>query len=720
MVYGLLGVVAMVMVIVAALVVVAPTDLVRDRLAAEVQRQTGRHLTIGSAGVSLLSGLGVTLTDVTLSAPPAMPGAPLLKAGQVEVRVALLPFILHEVKIERLTLLQPVIEFRVDEQGRRSWDFAALDGPAQRIRYAEVGGRASDAARLPQELRDFTRNASPPGSGRAGKALGLEGLSLTDVRITDGVLRYRDMRSGIDREFRSVDARLALPHVEGPLDIKGRFALAGEPMSFIGHVSALRDLLAERQVAVRLNLDGAAGTLRYDGKVSAGGLASADGTIGLKAPSLARLAALLQLPMSGLDGLGGIDLGADVRASATHVALSGARLAMGPTSATGSLSVDTRGKRPLVAANLQFAKLDLDRLLDVTAVAAPVATPGRFASPAAAVGLPPASANPPASIDDLLERSSDPAGSAPAPKGPQVRGFRQRAGNQWEIEPIETAALKAIDLDGRFHIAEFRWNGIAATGVQAAAELKNGLLRTSITDGDVGGGKVRGLASIDARQAELVVGANISGDGVAIGPLLQAAGINVIEGRGRAVVTLSARGASERELISTLAGKADLHVHDGSLVGWNADALLASLGRGEMPSTRRQPDARTQFQRLSGTFQIASGVARTRDLALESSNLHATGIGLINIVDRNIDVTFKPRIAASGMEVPVRVAGPWDEPKVIPDVAAALKTPQAQAAARQLKNGDVEGAVRSVLGGGPKAEKKIQKAKDFLRGFMQQ
>ncbi|MDX2159317.1 MAG: AsmA family protein [Hyphomicrobiaceae bacterium] len=717
MLYGLLGLLAAGS---ALVLIFPPADFVKQRLAAEVERQTGRRLSMGSAGVSIVGELGVTMLDVVLSAPPGMGGPPLLKADRLEVSVALLPLVLREVKIERMALTRPVLELRVDGQGRRSWDFAANETDAVPVRYAQAGGRINDAGRLPPELREFAKGATPPTASDARSPLGMEGLSLADVRVAGGTVRYRDATAGIERELKGIDARFALPQGAGPLDVDGHVVVGGERLAVVGRIDTLREMMAEQPASLRLEVGGAPVALRYEGKVVAGGSPSLEGSLSLSSGSVARLAHLLGVTVTGLDALGKVTVDGGVKATATSLDLSAAKLSAAGSTASGQLSVDAGKAKPRVVASLRFAALDLDRALAIasgTRLPPPAdgkASPGRFAAPVAV--MPPGASKGPASIDDILMRpDTEPTRSI---GGPEVRGFRQRIGNQWDIEPIDVAGLHSIDLDGRFQIAELIWQGIRASSVQAAAELKDGHLRASITDGDVAGGKVRGLVSIDARQPALTVGANLSGDGVALAPLLKTAGIDVIEGRGRGMLTLSARGQSERDLVSTLAGKAELRATDGALIGWNAEAILASLRRGEIPPTRREPDSRTPFRQLSATFQIATGVARTRDVALDSATITASGAGLINLVDRNVDITFKPQVAGgTGIEVPVRVAGPWDEPSVVPDIAGALKSPQAQQAVRQLKEGNVEGAVRSVLGDSPKTDKKIDKAKELLRGL---
>jgi AsmA protein len=697
------------------LVAMPPVELVRSHIAAEVERQTGRKVTISEAGVSFASGLGVSLSGVTLSASPAAGGGPLLAVERMEVTLALLPLIAREVRIDRLTLVRPVLELRIDATGRRSWDFAGLaGGTAPRpLRYAQAGGRMTDADRLPPELKEFARNASPPGAGRRN----LEALSLTDVRIVDGRVRYEDARSGLARDLRGIDATLSLPSLAGALSLKGELTLAGERLNLEARLDQLQELIAERPVASRIKLEGSSFGASYDGKLAGLVQPVGEGRLQIKAPSATALARLLELPLAGLEPIGAVSLDGQIRVSANGVTLSSASFAAGDTSGTGTIGFES-AERPRMVANLRFAALDADQLSGIAIAARPaqpasdmVGSAGRFAVPGAR--LPEAAA--PKSIDDLIGREQAAPSTSPATR---VHGFRMRAGNQWDIEAFDTAALRLADADARVQIAALKAGGLQAANVQTGVELKAGLLRISVTDGQVAGGSVRGLVSIDARQPALTVGANLSGDNVALKPLLEAAGVNPIEGKGRVIIAVSAQGASERDLVSTLAGRAEVKVVDGALLGWDADAIVNDLAHGKMPPAHRQPGARTPFKELSATFQLAQGVARTRDLKLESPSLQSGGLGTVNIVDRNIDLVLKARVATGGLEVPVRIAGNWDDPTVVADVAGALKSPQAHEAARQLKEGNVEGALRSVLGNGPKADEKIGKAKEVLKGLL--
>ncbi|MFV0298059.1 MAG: AsmA family protein [Hyphomicrobiaceae bacterium] len=687
-----------------------PTGLVENRIIAAVEQQTGRKLEIGSAGLSLFSGLGVTLSNVSLSAPRGMTSAPLITARNLDVEIAILPFIMREIKVERLVLKQPVLNLVVDERGQRNWDFAGAQQPQGRVRYAQLGnGKDAKGGNLPPVLKDFVENGSQPQAAAVkDPAIGLSGLILADVRVVDGHVIYADKRSGVSRDVKGINARLSLPHLGGRLKTSGDFLLEGERVAMEGQLDAMSELLANQPAKVSLRLDGQRVGGQYTGNVTLGKEPSLDGHMVVQAPDVAKLADMLQLPVSGLDGLGRLKIGGTIRGSQAALMLSSAELRLGQAQAHGMIEARLSGKRPDVRFDLTVAGLNIDTLQSAARDIQADHAAGRFAAPGSADGK----VGGASSITDLLRQSAMPPGQKPA--GPQVRGFRQTAGNAWDIEPLDTAILTRADVNGRLVIADGSWRGIQARNVQVSTTLKDAHLRATLSEGEIAGGKVRVLASVDGRGKELVCGLNVSSDGVELAPLLRAAGVDVLEGRGRAVVTLSAKGASERDLVSTLGGHADIHARDGALVGWNADAMLAGLRRGEMPSTQRISDAKTPFKSFSGTFSIAQGVARTKDLQLASQTLDAKGTGVINIVDRNLDMKFVPHLSGGGLEIPVRVAGPWDKPSLMPDVAGALNSDTGRDAVHHLRDGNVDGALLSVLGDGPKADRKRRAAKDFL------
>lgn len=729
--YALLSLVAIVMLGVTYLLVSPPTGLVRDRLVAEIKARTGRELTIsGKASMSFLPTFGVTLKDVTLSAPPGMAGPPLIRTESLEVRMALLPLITRDIEIDRLVLHRPVIELRVDANGRRSWDFADTTGlrAPERPQYAQANPRGPDGRPIPRELQDFLKNSQDKKTPR-GKLSGVNGLSLSDVRITDGTLRYVDARRAVPIELNGVDGRLALKDLAGPLTLAASFALGVGRVSIDARLQSFKDLLDEVPSKIDVKLTAPGLNAGYDGQISGAGAPAFDGRVHFKTPSLDGLARLVQLPVAGLDAIGAIAVEGQLKTSPTTYALSQASLTVGETSAAGQIALDLSGPRPLIKPNLRFAALDLNQLagaeprLGAPPTAAPDVPPGgRFAAPVAGEAAP-------RSIEDLIDKPEDAAPAKPKPSGkvPAVRGFTRRSTEGWSSEAINPALLRVVDVDGRLDFGSIAWASMRLGATQSTVHLRAGVLKVDVPTLDLYGGKARALINVDAREPELTVGANISGDGLSTQPFLKdLANMDLLDGRGRLVVTVSAKGGSERELIGTLSGRAELKMTDGALLGWDAGQLVGNLAQGRIPKLDKVAGARTPFTELSGSFKIEHGVARNQDLKVDSPAVRASGSGVINIVDRNINMMVRPQAKATGglaaVEVPVRIAGPFDKVSVVPDVGGALKSQPAQDAlrqvGRQLKDGDVDGAARSLLGDDPKAQEKIDKAKQRLQRFL--
>ena len=158
---------------VAALVAFAPVGMMRDQLIREVQVRTGRDLVIaGSTSLSVWPALAVSMGDVSLSPPPGMNGPPFVKMRRLDATVLLTPLFSRRLEIKQLVLTEPVFELRIDAQGRRSWDFAAL-AVSPTVQYAQAPrGKAGEAQTLPPELEEFLRNSSQSGAPACDTARG--------------------------------------------------------------------------------------------------------------------------------------------------------------------------------------------------------------------------------------------------------------------------------------------------------------------------------------------------------------------------------------------------------------------------------------------------------------------------------------------------------------------------------------------------------------------
>jgi AsmA protein len=674
--YGALALACVVAAVATFLLIAAPTDLAREQIVVQIKARTGRTLEIkGPAAFTLYPHVGFSLSDVVLSAPPGMQAAPLLIAKRLSAEVRLMPLMKREVVVRRLVIADPVIELTIDAEGRRSWDFAAADVPQGPVRVAQAGSRGTKSDALPAELKDFVRNASDP--AKAGETAlatrGLEELALADTRFENGTLRYRDLRAGRLHEARAIHAQFSMRALASPLDIKGTFEWQGESMALDARLTALKSVLEGRPATLVAALSGRPLQASYEGALVQRGT---------------------ELPPAAGAGPGALT--GMLKVSGTSTTLDALVATLDGNSANGSVAIETGGVRPLVKANLRMAELSLDKLSTGASQVSPSpqAPPTRRPEPSPPA---PKDATQPQSIEDLLARDAP---------GPQVRGFLVRDG--WSGDPLTLAALREVDVEARLSLGKITSGRLQVASTRLAAILKGGQLRLDVEDTQLYEGRGRGFLTLDATKAAATLAANLQLEGVAAQSLLKdAAGFDSLAGKGRVSLAVAGQGASEKEIVETLAGRADLTVADGAIVGWNIPGMIRGLSQGRFSGFDRQPGERTDFSELAASFQIASGIATTKDLRLTSPALRVAGAGQVELPARRLDLTLRPRLAGLGdadlsaFEVPIRVQGPWDRPSYAPDLKDVLRDPdKAIDAARKLgKQLDPDGKLGSIIRG---------------------
>ncbi len=693
-----------------ALMVWSPANLVRDQLVARVKAKTGRDLVIaGPTSLSFYPSLAISMRDVTLSAPAAMGGAPIATMQALEASVPLLPLLQKQVNVERLVLRKPVIDLRVDASGRRSWDFAALD-QLKLIQLAQA--TTGRPGQIPKELQDFVKSANPDSREATvskGPLAALESLSLEDVRVEGGTLRYGDERTGATEEIQTLDARLSLTSISSPLDAKGSLVWRGEPLAFDARLASPKLLSEDRSARLALKVTGRVADIDYDGAITLGRSPEVEGTIALKSPSLKALAALIGATMPDAGGINTASLNGRLKANEGAVSISDMTLGLDNLTAQGAITVEPRAVRPMIRGTLQLAELDLNRFTLPTAGAAPAPSKAR-AAPIQRIAP---AGKPAQSIEDLLKANP----GQPAP-GPRVQGYTQRAG--WSDEPIDLSAFRLFDADLKLALGRLIYRDIKVGQTQMRVGLKDRALTAHFDDVQLYDGRGRGLLTIDGAAAVPVIGANLAIDGTSAAPLLKdAANFEWVAGRAKVNFAVGGQGQTEHQIMASLQGKADVQFKDGAVVGYNVQKILNGLMQGRFSGLDRQPTEKTDFSEMAASFTIQNGVASNKDLRLVSPSLRITGAGSANLGDRMIDYTLRPKLVgqtatqgapadATGLEIPVKLTGSWDKPTIQPDIDGVLKNPeQAVDTIKQLG--------KQFKDGNPDA---MNKAKDLLNQFL--
>jgi AsmA protein len=674
--YAVLGVGCMLAGAVTFLLIAAPVHLIRDRAVELVKARTGRDLVVaGPTKLTYFPRFGVAFSEVSLGVPADMGGRPLLAARRLQVELPLWSLLSGRLAAQRVRVEAPVIELRVDAQGRRSWDFAAWQDRPTRL--AQAGTRTNDAA------PDMRR----PGSDRSRAGL----LPASNLEIADATVRYFDERSGTSHEVSGLDVDLATDDAGSGIVAKGGLNLTGEKLSFEAKVASLQ---GQDPAKVALRITGRPFEAAYDGSIALGSNLEADGALTLRAASWAELVRWLGKQRVTAPETGALTVSARIAAADRRIALNDLSATLGDRSLTGAITVATGGPRPHVNGQLQLSELDFGRLL-VRPHASLPASGGTTADP----------------IADLLQGK----GSEPS-QATQGQGSAKRAAKGWSDDVIDLAPLGVADADLALSVDRLVYKNVTTGRSRLNLALQDRVAKVTLEDVQLYSGRARGVLTLDGRAQTAATTTNLTLDGVSVLPLLSdALEFAWLDGRGTIALSLAGQGNSERQIVETLRGKVDLSVTEGAIIGLDIGRLLANLEKARFTELRTNPKDKTPFSEFGGSFVVANGVAQNQDLKLASPHLLVSGSGSANLALRQVDYTVRPKIAASqpgegsvvslaGLEVPIRVEGAWDKPTFTPDVKSVLGSEQAGEAIKQigknLRSQDVQDAIRGLLGGG--------------------
>lgn len=252
-------------------VVVAPSFIdsaaLKNEVTSQARAATGRDLNIrGNLEVRLFPTPALTANTVTLSNAQGAQDADMVSLKAVEVRVALMPLLSGQVQVERIRLVNPVVNIEKFADGRTNLEFQPSS------KSAAPAAPAAPAASTKPET-----GVNPSSDGDRAMDIRLDHFEIVDAQVV-----YRDgTRDSVER-VDDISATLRAGSLNGPFEAQGQARVRGLPLAF--EVS-LGQTIEQRTVPINavLNAPGGAqaqitgavlgleGEPRFKGKITAKG-----------------------------------------------------------------------------------------------------------------------------------------------------------------------------------------------------------------------------------------------------------------------------------------------------------------------------------------------------------------------------------------------------------------------------------------------------------------
>ena len=662
----------------AAVVVVLSIDPNRhkDWIASRFQEATGRTLSLeGDVAVRLYPWLGLEVNGVGIGNAKGSGDAPLAYVDHASLRVKLLPLLRGRYEVDTVNVRNAVLHFERDAQGVSNWDGLA-------------GGGESEAAALP-----------PPSSSRAG------GIALGGIAVENAALTWDDRQAGVRYEVSDLNLTTTEFVYGEPIDLSLDFRGVSTRPAIEAEVR-LSGTVAYDADARRIRIQPLNGRARIEGGNVPGSPARV--TLDAAGASIDPDRGAFTLDRFTVHGLG-LEVAGNVDAEWASSppgfrgrldvrpfdlrSLAGQLGRKPPPTADGSAltRVALAGRFSGSAAGLRLRELDF-RLDDTTMtgdfeITRPAGTPSVHAL---RFDL---------HLDEVdLDRYAAPPGSAKRQEPPANRAGREAEKNQEITPPAPGAAIPLFaifgtarhpDVDGRLRIGKLVAAGAALEALEMRLNARDGVLKLAPASARLYGGRLAGDVRLDVRRLEeprVEVRADLEGIDVE-SFLRDVAGEARVRGKGDVSAALSAAGGDLERWKRSLAGRVNVDLRDGALVGVDLGRRLEGWKRfKDERSVAFDHAAATDFSRLTGTLKANGGIVRLDDLDAETPVLELTGTGVLadlhdDVIDYRILVTVANPVGGPGgkllselvgLELPLEVEGPLDHPRLGLDWGAAL------------------------------------------------
>ena len=291
--------------------------------------------------------------------------------------------------------------------------------------------------------------------------------------------------------------------------------------------------------------------------------------------------------------------------------------AVGDVQVTGTAAADRSGARAIYSARLRATELPLDRFWPAPAVAA-------------------------------------------APR------------REWSTEPLPFAFLRSTDLDIELAAQHLVWRGADLADAKLVARTTQaGVLSLSPVRATVFGGEIEANATITVTDVPAVQAtASIKDVDLALAPRLNWAVVPV-SGRLTATADVVARGASENELMASLAGTGTLAASIGILRGIALADAGTNLDRlkdvAELPDMLLQITARgeTPYRAIEVAAHATDGVVAFDTLTARVDGAGIAGGGTVDLSRRRTAIELSVGLTSHADAPPfaLELSGPWEMPR---------------------------------------------------------
>ena len=528
---------------------------------------TGRELVIGS-NIDLDIGLSpsLVLSNITFQNADWGSRKDMVKVSRFEVKIALLPLIKGNIEVRRFILEDPDILIETNKAGRANFEFEK----AKKVPVAE---------------------SKPAVTEQGQKEVTLPALTINELEIINGILTYRDGKTGKTEKVTLKKLTAGIKGLENPITFDLSGAYNNEPFGLsgtLGSIKSINDPDIKWPVDVAVKAFGTSESIK-------GSIKDPMEQKGINIDFSAKIddwnklskVAGQEIPVrDALSVSGNI-----VDSAPKSYQISGLKISLGKSQIDGSIGMNLAGKVPFINASLSSKVLDLRSLM-----------PENKAS----------------------EKSAE--------KAKNKEGTHPENEKIFSSDPLPLDSLKLVN--GRF---EIRFDKIimpqmVINNLVADTTMNNGNLTVKPFMANMGGGSINLVAGLLSKGNTADMSTVINVKDFEIADMLAEAVSNAsLEGRINADIDIKGRGNSVAAIMAGLNGFTRVIMSDGKIDNKIIDKLGGDMSKNILRLLNPSIDQKkyTTFKCMVTRFDIQDGIADATAFALDTSMMSVVGEGAL-------------------------------------------------------------------------------------------
>ncbi|SEK71423.1 AsmA protein [Colwellia chukchiensis] len=610
----------------AATQLISTQDIVKQ-VSTKVEQTTGRALTVnGELNLQVFPSLLLELNDVHFANALGGSRAEMAKIDELELHIPWLSLFSGQLTIEKFVINNPDILLEKTAEGKVNWQFSPITSAADKV--------ASNTKTLPEQPANNDGNLALPESFD---------LRLDQVEINGGTLTYIDHEMNDSKTLDQLSLAIALPSLQETLNIAGSVRYMAQVFELESSITTPAKAINNQAFSVNLALSSALAKLNYSGELLQQGQ-EITGKLSLAGDSVKQLLNWQNIKLEAKENaFNQFSLNTNIRFVNNTLAMNELVVKLDALAFKGSSAITL--STPLkVVSNIDLGVLDLNPYLPAISATEPT----------------------------QKENSAEPI--------------------VWDNTALDLSVLKALNAEIAIQSTQLFAREIKLGENELALTLDNGMATVQLKSFEGYEGKGSGVVTLNATTKPYQFSSNFKLTDINAEPLLtDAIGFNKLMGKGHLVWQLSSQGRSQADFISQLQGDLSLNFIDGAIKGLNLAAIAKSASnimQGNLASVSLDSDfshaEQTDFAALTAEFTVKDGIAQSKNLSLLNPFIRVAGVGDIDLPKTTVNLQVKSKIVASvqgqaannessGVEIPIKITGPFHDIKIRPDVSSGAK-----------------------------------------------